>query len=62
MTGVQSLAEAHDFSYSHYIQISSEAHLVSNAARTSSSFLRCKEQLGCDAYHLPPTNTKIKSE
>jgi hypothetical protein len=61
MPGVQSPAEAKDFSSRLYVQTTSEAHPAFYPIGTRDSFPRGKVQPGRDADHLPPSTAEVKN-
>jgi hypothetical protein len=60
--GVQSLAEAKDFSSSLCFQTSSEAHPASYPMGTGGSFPGAKARPCCDADDSSPSSAEVKSE
>jgi hypothetical protein len=62
MSGVQSLAEAKDFSFGLCIQTSSEAHRASYSVGTWGCFPRGKAWLEYDADHSLPFRAEVKNE
>jgi hypothetical protein len=61
-TGVQSPAEAKDFSSSLCVQTSSEGHPASYPMGTDGSFPEGKAWPGSDADHPPLSSTEVKNE
>jgi hypothetical protein len=62
MTGVQSPAEAKDFSSSLCVQTSSEAHPASCTMGTGDSFPGGKARPGRDSGQSPPQSTEVNTK
>jgi hypothetical protein len=61
-TGVRSPAEAKDFSFSLYVQTSSEAHLAACPLGTGDPSPGGKAQPGLDSDHSPPSSAEVNNE
>jgi hypothetical protein len=60
--GVQSPAEAKDFSCRLCVQTGSGAHPASYTMGTGGPFPRAKVRPGCDTDHSPPSSAEIENE